>query len=359
MSAKGLFLSLAALIVGIRALLRCYPAFGGIPSKKDGETYHRRNPHFDKKQFQYPNKWIINSGLKDVRVSAKQTVPKSVLPVWQPDFRNTGGLRITWIGHSSVLLQNDGINVLIDPIFSERCFPLQWIGPRRFSHPSVQPQDLPDIHILLLTHDHHDHLDPQTIRALDSKVQHYVVSLGLEKHLLRWGIDPKKIHRMAWWEKITLNDLEIICAPTRHFSGRRFIDQNRTQWCSFVLRLGGKQVFVSGDGGFGGHFAEIRKRCGNMDFALMECGQYNRRWHFGHLYPEESVKAAEILGVKCAMPVHWGAFVLSDHAWDDSPERFVRAAENCGIQVVTPHLCETISANILEKHQVRWWQEHK
>ena len=153
--------------------------------------------------------------------------------------------------------------------------------------------------------------------------------------------------------------MQIACCPTRHFSGRRLIDQNRTQWCGYVLRLGRRQIFVSGDGGFGGHFAEIRRRFGKMELALMECGQYNRRWHFGHLFPEESVKAAEILGAKCAMPVHWGAFVLSDHAWDDPPERFVRAAEACGLMTLTPYLCETVSVEEAAMHQIRWWREYQ
>ena len=356
MSGKGVWIPLAAAFAAVQMFLRYYPAFGGMPSHRDRADYSSRNPDFSGKQFQYPEKWASESGCADIRVSRRKTVLQSALPAAKTDFRPADGLRVTWFGHSSVLLQIDGQNVLIDPIFSARCFPLQWIGPRRFSHPDVRPADLPEIHILLLTHDHHDHLDPDTIRALDPKVQQYVVPLGVEKHLLRWGIAPEKIRSMAWWEQTSLHGIGIRCTPTRHFSGRRFLDQNRTQWCSYVLHCGDAKIFVSGDGGFGGHFAEIRRRCGAMDLALMECGQYNRRWHWGHLYPEESVQAAQILGANWALSVHWGAFVLSDHAWDDPPERFVRAAEQCGLSVLTPLLCETVSDSAFTQHQSRWWR---
>ena len=357
MSGKAAWISLAAVIIAFRAFLRYYPAFGGMPSQADRRAYRGRNPQFDGKQFQYPETWAADSGLHDDRISDKRTVPQTALPAGNPDFQQRNGLHITWMGHSSVLLQINGTNILIDPIFSERCFPLQWLGPKRFSHSGVQTGDLPEIHVLLLTHDHHDHLDPQTIRALDHQVQHYIVPLGVEKHLLRWGVSAEKIHRLGGWEQLSLYGAEWICTPTRHFSGRRLIDQNRTQWCSYVLRADGRTVFVSGDGGFGGHFAEIHRRFGDMDLALMECGQYNRRWHWGHLYPEESAAAAGILGAKCAMPVHWGAFVLSDHAWDDPPERFVRAAEQAHLPVLTPKIGETVSLDDAGKHQTRWWRE--
>ena len=136
------------------------------------------------------------------------------------------------------------------------------------------------------------------------------------------------------------------------------IDRDRTEWCSYVFQTKDKKIFVSGDGGFGAHFEEIHRRYGDMDIALMECGQYNHRWHWGHLYPEESVQAAKILGAKYAIPVHWGAFVLSDHGWDDPPERFVRAAEKCGLSVVSPQLCETVLMDDMPKYQVRWWRDY-
>lgn len=357
MPKKALAISLAAAITGFFAFLRYYPAFGGLPASRDRKQYQRRNPYLKGNQFTYPPKWAVQSLCKDIRISKKKTVPQTALPVLKPDFHAADGLRVTWFGHSSVLLRYNNTNILIDPIFSQRCFPLQWMGPKRFSHPGIQPDDLPEIQLLLITHDHHDHLDPGTILAVDHKVQHYIVPLGVEKHLIRWGISPRKIHCLAWWEQLSLHHIVIACTPTRHFSGRRMLDQNRTQWCSYVLKIGRKSVFISGDGGYGAHFAEIHKRYSDMDFGIMECGQYNRRWHFGHLYPDESVQAAIELGVKCVLPVHWGVFVLSDHGWDDSPERFVRAANKHGLSVATPRLCETFSPDDISSVQTRWWRD--
>ncbi len=350
---------LAAAIAGGYGFLRYYPAFGGNQSADDRAAYRGRAENFAGKQFQYPAAWVTDSGAKDIRLSHKATVPRAKLPVAVPDFdMRTEGAAVTWFGHSGVLLAVCGMQILIDPIFSPRCFPMQWIGPKRFTQPTVSPEDLPQIDLLLLTHDHHDHLDPQTIRALDSRVRQYAVPLGAEKHLLRWGIAAAKIRCLSWWETAEFDGISVTATPTRHFSGRRFIDQNRTLWCGYMLHTDCGQIYVSGDGGFGGHFAEIRKRCGKTDLALMECGQYNSRWHWGHLFPEESVQAAEILGADTAIPVHWGAFVLSDHGWDDPPERFVRAAQKTGIRVMTPHFCETVDTAHPEKAAERWWRSY-
>lgn len=195
---------------------------------------------------------------------------------------------------------------------------------------------------MLITHDHYDHLDRITISQLNAKTNRFIVPLGVENHLKRWHIPAQKITSLAWWEQANINGLEITCAPSRHFSGRGLVRHDTTLWCSWVLRDEYHSIFDSGDGSFGGHFKEIHDRFGNFVFALMECGQYNKNWHYSHLYPEETVMDAEIIGAKKVMPIHWGTFILSNHGWDDPPERFVREAQNHGLSIVTPHLCETI-----------------
>ena len=243
-------------------------------------------------------------------------------------------------------------------MFSERSSPFQWIGPKRYSHPQIKISDLPPIDAVLLSHDHYDHLDRKTVQTLDKKTKLFIVSLGLEKHLLHWKISPKKVISLAWWENIQINGLEIICTPSRHFSGRGIIGQNSTQWCSWVLRDEYHSIFDSCDGSIGGHFKEIKKQFESFDLALMECGQYNKNWHYSHLFPEESVMAAEEICAKSIIPVHWGAFILSNHAWDDCPERFIREASKRNIKVITPHLCETICIDDNPKTHY-WWRKYK
>ncbi|MBR1592448.1 MAG: MBL fold metallo-hydrolase [Ruminococcus sp.] len=333
--------------------------FGTVPSKTDRKHYGKRSRYHNGKRFTYPDEWTENGLSDDVWVSEKAVSPKDKLPVYIPDFTPTiiNKVKVTWFGHSSVLLQIHGMNILTDPIFSERCSPFQWIGPKRFTRPSVDICQLPHIDVVLLSHDHYDHLDRRTVKQLEKKTDCFIVSLGLEKHLKRWYIPAKKIIPLAWWEQANINGLELICTPSRHFSGRGIIGQNSTQWCSWVIRDEYHSIFYSGDGSIGGHFEAVKQRFGNFNLALMECGQYNRNWHYSHLYPEESVMCAEIIGAEKVMPIHWGAFVLSNHGWDDSPERFVREAEKRKLNVITPHICETVCIDD-DLYTEYWWRNY-
>ncbi len=306
------------------------------------------------RKFVYPEKWCSFAIKDDIRVSENRTVPTDKLPVFKPDFSNDNVVSATWFGHSSLMIHMHGMNILIDPVFSKRASPLSWIGPQRFTTPSVKISQLPKIDIVLITHDHYDHLDFATIKQLDSRVKRYLVPLGVEKHLKRWNISNKKIIPLSWWNSRNIGGLEITCTPTRHFSGRGLFSQNSTLWCSWVLK---DDKYKSGDGSFGGHFKAIHDIFGDFDFAFMECGQYSKNWHSSHLYPEESAIAAKILGANNVIPIHWGAFVLSNHAWDDSPERFVRKAEHLGLNVITPHLCETITLENTDSYCVKWWRK--
>ena len=227
-------------------------------------------------RFSYPDKWAENGLPENVRVSRKESRPTDSLPVCKPDFlvHDSSKLCVTWFGHSSVLVQMAGLNILIDPIFSDYSSPVPIKMLGRFSRPSVGISELPHIDAVLLTHDHYDHLDKWTIKALIPKSDRFIVSRGVERHLHSWGVPPYKITSLKWWENVTVGDVEITCTPSRHFSGRGLLDQNTVQWCSFVLRDGRHTVFDSGDGSIGRHFGEIRKRFGGFDFALMECGQY-------------------------------------------------------------------------------------
>lgn len=225
-----------------------------------------------------------------------------------------------------------GMNILIDPVFSERSSPVSFAGNKRFSHPPVRVEDLPSVDLLILSHDHYDHLE-------------------------RWGVEEKKIRNMAWWEETTVNGLTVGCTPARHYSGRSLDDQFATLWASWVFQDEYHKVFESGDSGYGSQYEKIHEKYGDFDFVMTDCAQYDVNWPEVHMFPEEAVQAVQALGAKAAMPIHWGAFTLANHPWDDSVERFVAAGEQAGLQIVTPQIGETMNLNSMESSMKRWWKD--
>lgn len=269
--------------------------------------------------------------------------PREALPQEKPDLWDLGdGLAMAWLGHSSVFLRMNGKNILIDPIFSRYSSPVPFVGPKRFPGNAITPAQLPEIDLVLITHNHYDHLDRATIRALDGQVGQYIAPSGVGGNLRRFGIRASKITELGWYEETNVDGLRVICTPSQHNSSRTILDWNRTLWGSFVLKDGTHTVFDSGDGGFGNHFSEIRQRYGAPDLAIMECGQYGEKWHTTHMFPEESVQACRMLEAKLAVPVHWGAYVLSNHPWDDPPRRFRQRAEELNQRFRIPVLNQVI-----------------
>ena len=359
---------IVAIILLALVFVSIWPSFGGKASKSDKLDYQSRAANFYGGKFHNDDDFSPMSMEKNAppdpfTISKKTPRPDFEFPVKKPDFLSPDSgklppdkLAVTWLGHSSLLVQMHGMNILFDPVFSEVISPVRFVGSRRFSHPGIKTEDLPSIDILILTHDHYDHLDYDTIRKIDSKVARYIVPLGVENHLKRWKIAPQKITNMAWWEETNINGLTIACTPAQHFSGRKLIDSMRTLWASWVLKDENHQVYESGDSGFTGHFEKIREKYGGFDIALMECGQYDVQWPKVHMFPEQSVAAARLLGAKTVMPIHWGAIILSRHGWDDPIERFLKAAsEEENLTVITPFLGETANLENPSSYQERWW----
>ena len=269
--------------------------------------------------------------------------PRQPLPRETPDFWDLGdGLAMAWLGHSSVFLRMNGKNILIDPIFNRYSSPVPFIGPKRFPGEIITPAQLPKIDLVLITHNHYDHLDRSTILSLDSQVTRYIAPTGVGNNLRRFGIAASKITELQWYEEANIDGLQVICTPSQHNSSRNYLDWNNTLWGSYVLKDGTHTVFDSGDGGFGNHFSEIRQRYGAPDLAIIECGQYGERWHTTHMFPEESALACKLLEAKLAVPVHWGAYVLSNHPWDDPPRRFQQRAQELSQPFRIPVLNQVI-----------------
>ncbi|WP_407427889.1 MBL fold metallo-hydrolase [Treponema sp.] len=348
--------------------LKTWKPFGGKASKADRKNYAERASNFDGKKFHNEQDFSVMSMSKNPEpdpftFSNNPSRPDFEFPVKQPDFITTpqekpalDEVKVTWFGHSSLLLEMHGLRILIDPVFSEVISPVFWIGSRRFSHPGFKISELPEIDILLLSHDHYDHLDYDVICEIDKKVKHYIVPLGVENHLKRWKVKSEKITNMAWWEETEYEGLTIGCTPAQHFSGRHLTDNMSTLWASWVFKDEYHRIFESGDSGWNSHWQKIHEKYGDFDFAMMECGQYDVQWPLVHSFPEQSVEAAKILGAKLAMPIHWGAIILSRHGWDDSVERFLLAAEKEGITVITPYISQTANLKTPVLYTERWWR---
>jgi L-ascorbate metabolism protein UlaG (beta-lactamase superfamily) len=262
---------------------------------------------------------------------------------------------IVWFGHSSYFISVSNIRLLIDPVLSGHAAPVKIFG-KSFPGTNFYTADkMPYLDAVLITHDHYDHLDHETILKLKDKAGHYYTSLGVGAHLERWGIEPDKITELDWHERASLpGKLELIAAPARHFSGRS-IKRNNTLWSSFILKSKEHSIYLGGDSGYDQHFEQIGKQYGPFDLAILECGQYNTMWPLIHMMPEETVQAALDLNAKVLLPVHWGKFSLALHSWKEPINRLLEAANNEPVIVTTPMIGEPVMLDQLVP-QNRWWE---
>lgn len=284
----------------------------------------------------------------------KESNPSKRLSVVKTDLKNlpirTNSL--IWFGHSSYLLTIDGKRILVDPVFF-RASPIGLFGkPYEMSHQYL-PADLPEVDILLISHDHYDHLDCNAIRQLKPKIKNIVTSIGVDEHLKLWGFQPEKIIALNWNDKAMLDGLEFTCLPARHFSGRKF-KRGQTLWSSFKLKTADKNIYLGGDSGYGDHFKSIGEKHGPFDLAILECGQYDEYWPLIHMMPEQTLQASKDLKASALLPVHWGKFTLANHPWKEPIERLLNANTNQAQVVFTPQIGEVLLLD--EENKTRkWW----
>jgi L-ascorbate metabolism protein UlaG (beta-lactamase superfamily) len=287
----------------------------------------------------------------------RRNKPSSPLPAQKTNLIHPGNDYdfLVWLGHSSYFMQVAGKKFLIDPVLSGHASPVKFTTPAFKGADVYRPDDIPVIDYLLLTHDHYDHLDYDTIIALKGRVKKIITGLGVGAHLTRWGYDEGLITEMDWNEKLDLGKGMMLHTVTaRHFSGRS-LKRNTSLWLSFILRSPTLQIFLGGDSGYDTHFKAIGEEFGTFDLAILENGQYNRYWKYIHLMPEETVQAAIDLNAKKILPVHWGKFSLSLHAWDEPIIRITQEAEKKGVQIVHPMIGEILP---LKEPKIfsRWWE---
>ena len=264
-------------------------------------------------------------------------------------------LHVIKLGHSSVLLKVTGEFWLIDPVFSERASPFSFMGPKRFHQTPIAIDDLPPIDKVLISHDHYDHLDKGSVKKLAEKSRLFLVPLGVEAHLIKWGVDARKIVRFDWWQEMQDGPNMIAFTPTRHFSGRGLSDGNKSLWGSWVIDSPAGRVFFSGDSGYFAGFAEIGEKYGPFDATFIETGAYDPDWPDIHMTPEQSVQAHMDLKGKVMFPIHNGTFDLAFHAWYEPLERVLEAAVSNGVKLSTPVVGDILNLQeSLVEH--RWWQ---
>lgn len=265
------------------------------------------------------------------------------------------GLRATWLGHSTLLIELDGVRLLTDPVWGERASPSRLVGPKRFQPVPVALADLPDLDAVVLSHDHYDHLCEESVVELARRGVPFVTTLGVGEHLEGYGVPAELITELDWWESARVKDVEIHAAPSQHFSGRGLRDRNRTLWSSMAMVGPKHKVFFSGDTGLTEAYGDIRAKLGPFDLVMLEVGAFHPAWGDIHLGPDNALRALELLGGGAFLPVHWGTFNLAFHAWDQPAERLLELAPANNVQLVMPKLGAPVEPLHVEGVDP-WWR---
>jgi len=264
------------------------------------------------------------------------------------------GLRVTWLGHSTVLVEVEGRRFLTDPVWSPRASPLGWVGPRRFFPPPIALEALPPLDAVVISHDHYDHLDRATVSALGTRGATFVVPLGVGAHLAAWGIPEARIIELDWWQRASFGPVAVVCTPARHASGRMLIDNDQKLWAGYAFVGAAHRVYYSGDSGLFPALRDIGARLGPFDLAMIEVGQYGQAWPDWHMGPEQAIRANQLVGGRLLLPVHWGAFALAYHAWTEPIERALTAASRAGVPLVAPRPGQSFEPAAPPPVE-RWW----
>jgi len=267
------------------------------------------------------------------------------------------GMMVRWLGHSTVLIEVSGRRVLIDPVLDRYASPVPGFTGR-FSKAPVRREDLPAIDAVVISHDHYDHLEKDTVIFLSKQGAAFFVPTGVGQYLRKWGVPPGRIRELSWWEESRFEALTLICVPARHFSGRGLFDRNETLWSGWIVRSDTKSLYYSGDTGYANHFAAIGERYGPFDLTMIKIGAYNDAWPYIHLNPEQAVKAHTELRGRVLLPVHWATFILALHPWDEPIMRLVKAAEQNEVRIVTPLIGELVDIDKPGTNR-NWWAEVK
>lgn len=303
---------------------------------------------------------IIYRKLTEQRVDdiPKKSIPVMALSMVQLNQIPKDKEVLIRLGHSSIYLQMAGKKILIDPVFGERTSPFSFIGPKRFHQPPIALNQLENIDIVIISHDHYDHLDKTTIKVISDKVANFVVPLGVDQHLIDWGVAKQKITTLDWWQATQIDDIEITSSPGQHFSGRGLFDDNQTLWCSYAIKSLKSNLFFSGDSGYFSTFKEIGERLGPFDLTMVETGAYDKAWPGVHMTPEQSLQAHIDLQGEVMLPIHNSTFDLAFHTWYEPLQRISELATEKHVRIATPIMGSIVDIHDIEKNNA-WWEQIK
>jgi L-ascorbate metabolism protein UlaG (beta-lactamase superfamily) len=365
---KSKILKYILISIGILFMLSIPPAFrfykvsgSNPPSQK--QNYFRSLNNYADEQFQNINSVKMNLSsisitevIKDYINRPKTITPSKPIPHLKSDLKKSNYEipTIIWFGHSSYLVKYKKYNILVDPVFSPNASPFS-LFVKAFDGTSIYNiEELPKIDLLIITHDHYDHLDYNTIIQLKDKVKQVITPLGVSSHLLYWGYDTTKVKELNWYESQQLSDfMQITATPSQHFSGRS-ITRNKTLWASYVLELDTFKLFLGCDGGYSTTFKKIGDKFGPFDLALLENGQYNQKWHAIHCFPEETAQIGIDLKAKMIMPIHWAKFTLAFHPWNEPVKRLIKSADKLKLPITIPKIGEEYILGTPAKRNP-WW----
>ncbi|MEE6126182.1 MBL fold metallo-hydrolase [Chryseobacterium arthrosphaerae] len=342
-------------------------AFGAVPKGRRLQRI-RQSELYRKKQFRNISYTpSIAEGYKmskvtyDFFLGKKHPLlkPLKAIPSVHTDLRGIPKNKdvFIWLGHSSYYLQTDGISFLIDPVLSLYGSPFKYFNKAFNGSDIFKPEDIPDLDYLVITHDHFDHLDYPTVKAIRNRTGMAVVPLGVGAHLERWGYTEDQLIEEEWGTEINLkNNIRIVFTPARHFSGRR-IKQNDTLWTSYVLITPSKKIFLGGDSGYDSHFKMIGEKYGPFDYAILENGQYGDAWRYIHAMPEDVIQAAVDIQAKHIIPVHAAKFALALHPWNEPLQKITAFGKEKELDILTPMIGEVVDLNLPDQQFTVWWED--
>ena len=372
MTLLSIFIALGAVIILVIIFFKTAPQIGELstgerldemkssPQYKEGKFYNSVETNTDfpfSKYVKVMYQFAANTKGREPEEQI-QTIPFDAQG-WES--RNENEIMLTWFGHSSALIKIDGKTILADPVFGERASMFSFMGPKKFDYSYHMTVDqLPSIDLVIISHDHYDHLDYPTVTQLKGKVKLFYVPLGVAGHLESWGVPAENIKTFDWWDEANLNeDIRLTFTPTRHFSGRGLTDKFNTLWGSWVIEGKNQKMYFSGDSGYFPGFKEIGDKFGSFDLALIECGAYNQEnWPDIHMQPEQSVQAALDVNAQIVMPIHWGKYNLALHSWKDPIDRFIKSAYAKNLSTHTPVVGDIVMIPS-ERKELKWWESVK
>ena len=358
------FYFILTLLLSSGSFLLFSPQFGNQPEKNKKLLYDSLKNYSDG-EFKNQENFVMMTGdmsmSEFMRGDSGRMRPKDIIPK-KIDFKSfrtnlTDDVQYIWLGHSAFLVKIKNKIIMLDPMLGKYASPIPVPMLKRYSSEiPISIEEIDAIDIVLFSHDHYDHLDYKTIKRIKNKVKMFYVPLGLGSHLKHWGVDKNSITELNWDQSSEYDDIELVCLPSLHFSGRGLFDRNSTLWSSWAILSDRGKIYFSGDSGYGQHFKTIGDTYGPFDLVLLDCGQYNDAWKYSHMVPEEGVLASEDLKAKYFMPIHWGAFTLSTHDWADPVKRAVRYARKKEINILTPEIGEIVILG--NKSNKNWWEKY-